>query len=188
VSELLSVSGYDVQTAEDGHKGLEAVSIFRPDVVLLDVEMPGISGLEVLSRLNSSVHYFSIIMFTSLSSLPQIVEALRMGADDYITKPFHNDELLARVEAAIRTARMKVELIEARQSSDDALAHLKIAQEKLVVEEKVASVARLSAGVAPPFFPMPMRSAIVCRHMAVKRAPLLKKWKRTTGSGRFVET
>jgi signal transduction histidine kinase len=87
-------------------------------------------------------------MFTSLSSLPQIVGALRLGADDYITKPFQNEELLARVEASVRTARMKIQLVEARQSAEDALSKLRIAQDQLLVEEKITSVARLSAGVA----------------------------------------
>ncbi len=148
VADLLSSAGYQFEVAEDGRKGVEAVKSFKPDVMLLDVEMPGISGLEVLAELNQSLHYYSILMFTSLSSLPQIVQALREGADDYITKPFNDEELLARVEAAVRTARMKAELVEARQAAEDALATLKRAQEQLVVEEKIASIARLSAGVA----------------------------------------
>src|SRR5664279_5248503 len=107
VGELLHEAGYAVSSAYDGDRGLELIGSSEPDIVLLDVEMPGMSGLQVLDQLAGKKPFFSIIMFSTRSSLEQIVEGLTNGADDYIVKPFRPDELLARVAAARRTVALK---------------------------------------------------------------------------------
>lgn len=149
VFELLTQGGYLVQEAENGSVCLTTLdSSPPPDVVLLDVEMPEMSGLEVLRAMGLKPRLFSIILFTSQSSLEQIAAGLDLGADDYVIKPFQEMDLLARIRAGVRNARHKRALVKARQETDAALARLQRAQGKLVEQEKVSAVARLAAGAA----------------------------------------
>jgi two-component system, NtrC family, sensor kinase len=148
VEEILGKQGYSVSTACDGFSGLECINRDHPDVILLDVEMPGISGLEVLDVLSAEQQLSSIILFTTRSSLENRVQGLNMGADDYIAKPFEESELLARVRAGLRTARLKKELASARNRAEDALDRLNAAQKRIITEQKLIAVAGLAAGVA----------------------------------------
>ncbi|MDD2364822.1 MAG: response regulator [Desulfuromonadaceae bacterium] len=148
VTELLEKSGYTVSNAFDGLSGLEMIAATDPDVVLLDVEMPEMDGLQVLGKLSKTQHLFAVIMFTTKSSLEHIVEGLTSGADDYITKPFQAMELLARVASAERSVALKRELALARQKANDSLMRLHKAQAQLVEEKKIQAISRLAAGVA----------------------------------------
>jgi two-component system NtrC family sensor kinase len=148
VEEILGEEGYSVSTACDGFSGLESINRDHPDVILLDVEMPGMSGLEVLDVLSAEQQLSSIILFTTLSSLENRVQGLNMGADDYISKPFAESELLARVRAGLRTALLKKELASARNRALDALDRLEVAQKRMISEQKLIAVAGLAAGVA----------------------------------------
>jgi two-component system, NtrC family, sensor kinase len=148
VEEILGKEGYSVSTACDGFSGLESINRDHPDVILLDVEMPVMNGLEVLDVLSAEQQLFSIILFTTLSSLENRVQGLNMGADDYIAKPFAESELLARVRAGLRTALLKKELASARNRAQDALDRLNAAQKRIVSEQKLIAVAGLAAGVA----------------------------------------
>jgi two-component system NtrC family sensor kinase len=149
VSELLTKGGYLVREAENGSVCLTTLDTSPPpDVVLLDVEMPEMSGLEVLRAMGLKPRLFSIILFTTQSSLEQIAAGLDLGADDYVIKPFQEMDLLARIRAGVRNARHKRALAKARQETDAALARLQQAQGKLVEQEKVSAVARLAAGAA----------------------------------------
>lgn len=148
VSELLTTSGYRVLQAAEGGACLAVLEADAPEVLLLDVEMPGMSGLEVLRTVDLTPHLFSIILFTTQSTLAQIAAGLDLGADDYIVKPFNEIDLLARIRAAVRNARQKRALADARQETEAALARLQRAQLKLVEQEKIGVVARLAAGAA----------------------------------------
>lgn len=148
VSELLAEAGYDVSSAFDGISGLDLIAGTEPDVVLLDVEMPGMDGIQVLGRLAETKHLFAVIMFTTNSSLEQIVGGLNKGADDYITKPFQAVELLARVAAAERSVALKRELALARRQANESLMQLHKTQAQLVEEKKIRAISRLAAGVA----------------------------------------
>ena len=148
VSELLVQAGYLVLQAQNGCGCLAALAATPPEVVLLDVEMPGMSGLEVLRTIALEPHLFSIILFTTQSSLEQISAGLDLGADDYVVKPFHEVDLLARIRAAVRNTRHKRALVAARQETEAALSRLQLAQHRLVEQEKVGAVARLAAGAA----------------------------------------
>jgi len=99
--ETLTSAGYEVDDARNGMEGLEKVREFRPDLVLLDINMPEMSGIEVCRaiRNDSSI---GIIMLTVRKSDADKVAALDAGADDFVTKPFSTPELLARVRAALR--------------------------------------------------------------------------------------
>jgi len=97
--------GYEVLTAADGIAGLECALQESPDIVLLDVMMPRMSGLEVCKQLKAKRPAIPIIMLTARGQEVDKVVGLELGADDYVTKPFSIRELLARVKAVLRRAR-----------------------------------------------------------------------------------
>lgn len=101
---ILEPRGYRLRTAPNGAMGLDAVAQERPDVVLLDLAMPGVDGVEVCRRLRAFSRV-PILVLSALSDEARKVKALDAGADDYITKPFGVEELLARIRAALRRAQ-----------------------------------------------------------------------------------
>jgi pilus assembly protein CpaE len=103
-STVLRKDGYQVQTANDGPSALEAAEMWRPDLILLDVMMPGMDGYEVcrLLRQTEAHAHTPIIMLTARSSIEDKTRGYEVGADDYITKPYENAELLLRVKALLR--------------------------------------------------------------------------------------
>ena len=98
----LSAQGYDIAEAEDGATALEEVRRRPPDLLVLDLGLPGVGGLEVIRRLRGDGVAAPIIVLSSRADEAGKVEALDLGADDYVTKPFGMDELLARIRAALR--------------------------------------------------------------------------------------
>ncbi len=104
LATILEGRGYRLRTARNGAMGLDAVAVERPDVVLLDLAMPGVDGLEVCRRLRA-VSRVPILVLSALSDEARKVKALDAGADDYVTKPFGVEELLARIRAALRRAQ-----------------------------------------------------------------------------------
>jgi two-component system, OmpR family, response regulator MprA len=100
----LELEGYDVDLAVDGVDGLARIAEFQPDVIILDVLMPGLDGLEVSRRLRRSGNRVPVLMLTARDEVNDRVAGLDAGADDYVTKPFALDELLARVRALLRRA------------------------------------------------------------------------------------
>lgn len=105
IAELLHLylekEGFETQVAKDGGKGVEYFRSFQPDLVLLDIMLPQLSGMEVLRRLRRESD-LPVIMLTARDSVIDKVSGLDSGADDYITKPFAIEELLARIRAALR--------------------------------------------------------------------------------------
>jgi len=100
----LSMGGYDVLVADNGKQAVEMVQLHQPDLILLDLCLPGeFDGLEVCRQVRQLVQT-PIIILSALTEEKQKVEALDLGADDYLTKPFSNDELQARVRACLRRA------------------------------------------------------------------------------------
>ena len=104
----LSFKGFDVRVAHDGEQALDMARDTPPDLVVLDVMLPGIDGLEVCRRLRAgSGTGLPIVMLTAKDSLPDKVAGLDSGADDYMTKPFAFEELLARIRAGLRRVEDK---------------------------------------------------------------------------------
>jgi len=101
VQAYLKPEGYEVFTATDGPSGLKAVRAFKPDLVVLDVMLPGMDGLELLSRLRRESQVYVILLTARTEETDKII-GLSVGADDYVTKPFSPRELVARVKAALR--------------------------------------------------------------------------------------
>ena len=102
----LTKEGYDTLEALDGPTGLQLALEQNPDLVLLDLMLPGMSGFEVCKRIREAGSTVPIVMLTAREEEDDKVKGLELGADDYITKPFKNRELLARVKANIRRVAM----------------------------------------------------------------------------------
>ena len=99
----LELEGYEIELAEDGGQALERLAREdQPDAVILDVLMPGVDGLEVCRTLRSQGSRLPVLMLTARTQVEDRVEGLDAGADDYLTKPFALEELLARVRALLR--------------------------------------------------------------------------------------
>lgn len=101
VSAYLKPEGYEVFTAADGPSGLKAARAYKPDLVVLDLMLPGMDGIELLSRLRRESDAYVILLTARAEETDKIV-GLSVGADDYVTKPFSPRELVARVKAALR--------------------------------------------------------------------------------------
>ena len=108
LKDNLEFEGYDVAVASDGQEGLDLARAGNPDLILLDVMLPKMSGLDVCRSLRSLGADMPIIMLTARSQEVDTVVGLEVGADDYVTKPFSIKELLARVRAQLRRASRQV--------------------------------------------------------------------------------
>ena len=104
ISTILNTNGYEAMQARSGQEALSMISSHCPDLVILDLGLPDMDGLEILRQLRSWSS-LPVVVVSARSHEKDKVEALDMGADDYLTKPFGTDELLARVRAAIRHTR-----------------------------------------------------------------------------------
>ncbi|HHX75240.1 MAG TPA: response regulator, partial [Firmicutes bacterium] len=104
ISNILTDAGYDVVVATDGYQGLQKVKSEKPDLVILDVVMPGINGFEVcrILREDDSNNLMPIIMLTAQENEDDKLTGLELGADDYITKPFNSRELVSRVRNTLK--------------------------------------------------------------------------------------
>jgi two-component system, cell cycle response regulator len=118
----LSAEYFEVVTAMNGVDALEAVQRTKPDIILLDVMMPGIDGIEVCKRLKSNVstHHIPVIMVTALDQLEDRVRGLEAGADDFLTKPVNDVSLFCRIKSLVRLKMLSDEL-RARAASSEAM-------------------------------------------------------------------
>ncbi len=112
----LERAGFRVRTARDGPGGLRELAAERPDLLLLDLMIPGIDGLDILRQLRERDARLPVIILTALGSEQDKIKGLDLGANDYVTKPFSVAELLARVRAVLRAAR--VDIAEAGRHGD----------------------------------------------------------------------
>jgi len=101
VTAYLKPEGYEVFTAADGNAGLKAARAYKPDVIVLDLMLPGMDGIQVLSQLRRESNVYVILLTAKTEETDKIV-GLSVGADDYVTKPFSPRELVARIKAALR--------------------------------------------------------------------------------------
>jgi two-component system KDP operon response regulator KdpE len=114
LTRALELDGYSITTAGNGVKALELVSQDRPDVMVLDVMMPYVGGLDVCRTLRGRKDRLPILVLTARDEVGDRVAGLDAGADDYLTKPFNMDELLARVRAVSRRAYRTHDIAQAR--------------------------------------------------------------------------
>jgi DNA-binding response OmpR family regulator len=129
----LEYEGYEVGKAADGLKAFELFQSKEWDLILLDIMLPGISGIELLRRIRSQDTSTPVILLTAKSSVEDKVSGLDLGANDYITKPFQIEELLARIRVALRMSPQKTQ-------EEEALPTLQLAD--LQVNEQTRQVTR----------------------------------------------
>src|SRR5437764_5867074 len=111
LDRTLSAEGYSVETAGDGGTALAAVERSAPDLIVLDVGMPGVDGLAVSRRLRAKGLAVPVLLLTARDAVSDRVAGLDAGADDYLVKPFATEELLARVRALLRRGKTPEELL-----------------------------------------------------------------------------
>lgn len=104
LQDTLENEGYEVFVSETGTNAMEMVRSVRPDLLILDVMLPGVSGFEICKQIREEKYTFPVIMLTARDQEIDKVTGLNIGADDYITKPFGVKELLARIQARLRRA------------------------------------------------------------------------------------
>ena len=132
LQEILELDGLEVMLAQDGAEALRAISESAPDLVLLDVNMPGMDGLEVCRRLRADpeTEALPIILVTALSERAHRLEGISAGANDYLTKPIDRPDLLLRVRNALRLRRLHAEVaeqlrrLEQLEQMRDGLVHM----------------------------------------------------------------
>lgn len=159
--KALSDRGYDVLVEMDGKSGIELVKNSPPDLILLDVMMPGIDGFETCSRLQADpiTKEIPIIFMTALSDTVNKVKGLSLGAVDYISKPFQQEEVLARIKVHLKLRRLTLQLAEQNQQLEErvekrtaklyqTIKELKQTQLQLVQSEKMSAIGQLIAGIA----------------------------------------
>jgi adenylate cyclase len=133
LADLLTAKGYIVATAASGPEALETIDRGAPDLVLLDVMMPGMSGYEVCRKLreNPATALLPVVMVTALDPAQERVKGIEAGADDFLSKPINQPELLARVRSLLRIKQLHDELNALNRSLEQR------------VQEQVAQLERL---------------------------------------------
>jgi class 3 adenylate cyclase len=149
LADLLAAKGYTVLTAASGTEALEKVDRERPDLVLLDVQMPGMSGYEVCRKLreNPATTMLPVVMVTALDPAQERVKGIEAGADDFLTKPINQPELLARVRSLLRIKSLYDQLTDLNRTLEGRVA------------EQVAQLERM--GRLKRFFSPQLAEAIV---------------------------
>jgi two-component system OmpR family response regulator len=108
LSMALRYEGWDVRLASDGRQALTTIREFRPDVIVLDIMMPDLDGLSVLSRLRADGIHTPVLFLTAKDSIEDRIAGLTVGGDDYVTKPFSLEELVARLRALLRRSAITI--------------------------------------------------------------------------------
>lgn len=154
ITETLSSVGYTVATAIDGERALNRLKTYVPDLILLDVQMPGIDGFETCKQIkeNPNTASIPIIFITALSDIGSMVRGFSLGAVDYISKPFQELELLTRVKTHLQlgalTQDLENQVAERTAELQATLAELRQSRLQLVQHEKMSALGNLVAGIA----------------------------------------
>jgi len=150
LSGILKDQGYKVRPAPSGILALQTAKHEPPDIILLDIHMPEMDGFEVCRRLKAdpALADIPVLFISALSETEDKVRAFAEGGQDYITKPFHLEEVLARVNTHLELRRAHRELEKQNSALREALLQLKNTQSQLIASEKMAALGVLAAGVA----------------------------------------
>jgi DNA-binding NtrC family response regulator len=106
VTATLQRAGFEVASAPDGQQALDKIAARRPDVVVTDLRMPGLSGIELVDRIRRIDDGLPVLLMTAFGTIETAVKAMKAGAFDYLTKPFEGDELVISVKRAIEHGRL----------------------------------------------------------------------------------
>lgn len=142
LEQNLKKHGYEVVTAGNGEDALRIVREDQPDLVLLDIQLPGITGIEVLEKLKDNEEDILVIMLTAHGGLETAVNAMRLGAYDYVSKPFNLDELSIIIRKALETSELKREVArlrsETKKSAPNIIGDSRLMKYMMETLEKVA--------------------------------------------------
>jgi len=166
LKDNLELEGYEAVTACDGEEGLQKAMATQPDAVILDVMLPKLSGFELCRRLRAQGFEAPILMLTARSQESEKVKGLELGADDYVTKPFSINELLARIRAAIRRAGVHGSVPSGPESFRFGTLELDFRRQRARKGGKLLSLTALEFEV--------LRYLIARRGVAVSREDLLR--------------
>jgi two-component system, NtrC family, response regulator AtoC len=145
LSMVLLEQRYAVSEVASGGQALEQLEVVQPDLVLMDLNLPGIDGIETLRRLRERNPQTSVVMMTAFATIPSAVEAMRLGAFDYLAKPFDNGELLLVVERALEMQRLNSEVERLRGELEASYGFSEI----IGISPAIKEVFRIMAKVAP---------------------------------------
>jgi DNA-binding NtrC family response regulator len=144
---LLKNEGFEVSTAQGGRAGLEQLKNSAPDIVLTDLKMPGVSGIEILSAVKEQDPETPVVLMTAQASLQSAIQAVNQGAFHYVQKPFSNDEIVALCRRAAETRRLKAENKQLKQEIRRQAQAVKV--KPLGKSRLFSDVLRLAEQVAP---------------------------------------
>lgn len=141
---------FRIRTARNGREALEQIGQSMPDLVLTDVMMPEMTGTELCREIKQceATRSLPVVLVTSKAEHDMQIEGLELGADDYITKPFHPRALLARVRTLVRVRGLQTELAHKNETLQTALDDLRSAEVQIIQSERLAAVGELAAGIA----------------------------------------
>jgi DNA-binding NtrC family response regulator len=141
---FLAERGHDVTTAESGEEAVQKATEARPDIVVLDLSLPGMNGIETFQKLRQSTPNLAAIFMTAYGSIRSAVDAMRAGGDDYLAKPFDNDELLLAIDRTLQIRRLSREVEDLRSE-----LHARYGFEQIVgIDPAMREVFRIMARVA----------------------------------------
>jgi signal transduction histidine kinase len=148
--DILTKTGYKVRPVPSGKLALSAARGIPPDLILLDVMMPEMNGYEVCKQLKADERtcYIPVIFISAINEVLDKVKAFAAGGVDYITKPFHVEEVLARVETHLKIGFLQNNLQSKNEELSKTLEQLKATQNQLIQSEKMAALGQLIAGIA----------------------------------------
>jgi signal transduction histidine kinase len=146
----LTGQGYDVAVAENGREALERLPIERPDVVLLDIDMPEMDGIQACHRIKADEQFqgIPVIMVTAMSSDRDIIQGLDAGADDYVSKPFTLEVLSARIRSAVRAKISRDTIARMNEHLRSEIEQRKLMEQELAEAQKLEAIGHLAAGLA----------------------------------------
>ena len=150
LSTVLAEQGYDVRIATNGQMALESVQSQPPDLIFLDIKMPDMDGYDVCRWLKQkeTTRDVPVIFISALDDVLDKVKAFNVGCADYVTKPFQQEEVLARARVHLRLRQATQTLERQNEDLQQTLQQLKAAQAQIIANEKLASLGMLTAGIA----------------------------------------
>ena len=150
LSKFLTRVGYGVRVAKDGESALKKIAYEQPELILLDIMMPGMDGFETCEALKAlpETKDIPIIFMTALAETVDKVKGLSAGAVDYITKPFQQEEVLARIRIQLKLRALNKQIESQNTVLQTTVEQLQRTQTQMIAQEKLASLGNLTAGIA----------------------------------------